>query len=135
MSQVTDATGLVASVIDVVDELITSPDRDTIIAGLNAEIDLVQSRFTVLSAIRDSLISEVEEEAAAELPLETTETRPQLGEASLESQIVEYIGKHGPTTSKDIAAALGVHYVTVGYAVKRSNSLAKDGKHIIVKLS
>lgn len=134
MSQATDATGLVASVIDVVDELITNPDRDTIIAGLNAEIDLVQSRFTVLSAIRDSLTGEVEEEAA-ELPLETTETRPQLGEGSLESQIVEYIGKHGPTTSKDIAAALGVHYVTVGHAVKRSSSLAKDGKHIIVKLS
>lgn len=53
-----DVDHLVGNVVSMVDDLITHSNRDTIIAGLNAEIDMVQARFTVLSALRDSLIGE-----------------------------------------------------------------------------
>lgn len=129
--------GLVADVISMVDDLITNPYRDEIITGLDAEIDMVQARYTVLCALRDSLIGDSEEaEQEAELPLAEANEPPALDTStSLESQIIQYVSQHGPQSSKDIAAALGTHFVTVGHTVKRSKALAKDGKLIIVKLS
>lgn len=115
--------GLVASVIDLVDELTTSPDRDTIIAGLNAEIDLVQSRFTILSAIRDSLIGEVEE--SEELPLAEPEPASVPDRNSLEARIVRYIGDAGPTLPGVVADAMDVHSTKIGRVVSASGLLEK----------
>jgi hypothetical protein len=133
-----DVDHLVADVISMVDDLITNPDRDAIIVGLNAEIDMVQARYTVLSALRDSLTGDTEEDAQEpepEMPLAEQEPATLDTSTSLESQIIQYISQHGPQSSKDIATAIGTHFVTVGHTVKRSKALAKDGKFITVKLS
>ena len=119
-----DAQSLVVSVVNVVDELITNPDRDTIIAGLNAEIEMVQSRFTVLSAIRDSLISEAEEDSE-ELPLAEPDPEAQPDRNSLESRIVRYIGDAGPTLPGVVADAMDVHSTKIGRIVSASSSLEK----------
>jgi hypothetical protein len=124
----------VFAMIDLVDELIQG-DRENAIRILNEEIDRVQSRFTVLSAIRDSLLAE--DEPDAELPLATEENLKNsdtLG-ADHESLIVQHIGKHGPSMPGDIAAAIGVHSTKIGRIVSKSNQLAKDGKLIVIRNS
>lgn len=124
--------GVVFAFINMVDELVES-DRETVIDELNTEIDRVQSRYSVLCALRDSLLPE---ESSEELPLDETSQLPSLsGLEDLELLIVQYVSKHGPATPAEIAAAIGVHHTKIGRIVSKSNALVRDGKLITVKLS
>jgi hypothetical protein len=121
-----DLDHLVADVISMVDDLITNPDRDAIIAGLNAEIDMVQARYTVLSALRDSLIGDTEEESQEpepELPL--AEPEPALDRNSLEARVIRYITDAGPTLPGAVAKAVDVHSTKIGRIVSASSALDK----------
>lgn len=126
-----DVLGLVDALID---------DRDAVVEGLNVEIDRVQTRFTVLSAIRDSLLNEPEPELELnepELPLADPDPVSLARQASgdVESAIVQYVSKHGPSLPKEISAAIGAHSTKIGRIVSQSTQLAKDGKLIILRLS
>jgi hypothetical protein len=126
-----DVLGLVDALID---------DRDAVVEGLNAEIDRVQTRFTVLSAIRDSLLNEPEPELdinEPELPLADPDPVSPVRQAGVdvESAIVQLVSKHGPCSPKAIYAAIGVHPTKIGRIVSQSTQLAKDGKLIVLRLS
>ncbi len=104
------------AMIDLVDELVEG-DRDNAIRVLNEEIDRVQFRFTVLSALRDSLLPESAEET--ELPLAEPDAGRSAVDGDLETQIIQYVSKHGGSMPSDIARAIGVHHTKIGRAVKR----------------
>ncbi len=107
------------AMIDLVDELV--------------EGDRVQFRFTVLSALRDSLLPESAEET--ELPLAEPDAGRSAVDGDLETQIIQYVSKHGGSMPSDIARAIGVHHTKIGRAVNASSALAKDGKLVVLRLS
>lgn len=117
---------LVNEILTLVDDMLS--DREAVIEGLNAEIELVQARFTVLSAIRDSLLPDTEADEA-DLPLADADTLPVRAdiaeETELANQIAAYVLKHGASKPGDIAAALNVHSTKIGRVAARCGSLEK----------
>lgn len=130
MSDETEQEGtvhpLVNEILTLVDDMLSN--RDEVIEGLNAEIELVQARFTVLSAIRDSLLpdSAGDDSDNSELPLADADDDTMADDHfDLESKVVDFIRKNGPSTAGAVGDAIGVHSTKIGRMVSRSVLLEK----------
>ncbi len=129
MSDETEQEGtvhpLVNEILMLVDDMLSN--RDEVIEGLNAEIELVQARFTVLSAIRDSLLPDNagDESDCSELPLADADDTSVDDHIDLESKVTKHIREFGPSLPGAVAELIGVHSTVIGRMVNKSSVLAK----------
>lgn len=112
-----------------VDQVINHPDPAALVDRLNERIANVQARYTVLSAVRDSLLPD-----DPELQIEEAEPIPLANFAGSrgEQAIVDYVREHGPSKPSDIAKAIGMHHTYVGRTVRSSSVLAKEGPLVVL---
>lgn len=129
---------LLVDVVTVVEDLIGQRGSNDFALELDREINRLQAKFQMLVAIREQLVPYAAE-SEAELPLAEPEPRSLANTAAdgydVESLIVQFVSKNGPSMPGVIADAIGVHATKIGRVVSKSNALAKDGKLIAVKLS